>query len=733
MASAQPKSSTENSGQAGTTGTNGFRLQLFSSAISHHPIAFAVILVVSAVAAAGIWFFLPLPKLTGAVVYRISAQPPALLAPVHESKVEFVTYKTNQAGLVKQRLVLNGALKELANRNQMNLKELPALAREAEQLPYLEQKVQVDFKLAPELMRVAIEGDDEGELLKILEAIDLVYLQKVHELDNGARDARKKTLEKRLVEYEDMLKVLRQDLARYANMLNSTSPGVLSNLEDLNKLRLQQLSADIVRNERSLELAQQELDRAQGKLKTAKEVDVSATLVDQALRSDEGVLIRENAIKVKKRLYDDLDDQLKDKSHLSLLKAKRELDEATKELDRYREERRPVIAATVKQRRIDEFTLSVARCAEQVDFFVKSKAALTKEYDDFKNEIKKQSQTYMLLENTKLDINRIQTLREQILREVDQLELEGHAPNRVVQSEKPYVMSGLEGNRRLKTAVMASAGVILAGIVGLVFWESRNRRVLAIDDVAKSLGLKVFGTVPPIGSDKKACPIRESALVEAIDTARTMLLYADHLDQRPKTVLITSASPGEGKSSLSSHLAISLTRAGFRTLLIDGDMRNPTAHLIYGTTEGPGLSEYLRAESNDLTMIQSTSYPGLEVLPAGRWSVAATQALAGGRWTTLRAAVESSYDFVIIDSPPILPVVDALLLARNVDGVLLSVMNKHSKVSNVAESQHRLVSIGANLMGVVVNGIESKGGKYGYGYPYGHSVPSTETNANVSA
>jgi len=115
-----------------------------------------------------------------------------------------------------------------------------------------------------------------------------------------------------------------------------------------------------------------------------------------------------------------------------------------------------------------------------------------------------------------------------------------------------------------------------------------------------------------------------------------------------------------------------------------------------------------------------TRFPGLEVMPAGRWNLAATQALGGERWAAVRAAVEAEYDFVVIDSAPVLPVVDSLLLARHVDGVLLSVMHDHSRVASVAEAQHRLMSIGANVLGVVVNGVEPRGGGYGYaayGYP----------------
>ena len=166
---------------------------------------------------------------------------------------------------------------------------------------------------------------------------------------------------------------------------------------------------------------------------------------------------------------------------------------------------------------------------------------------------------------------------------------------------------------------MAVGGVLLLGLTGLVFWETRNRRVLAADDVGRALGLTVFGTLPRAVADDRDNRVRQAIVTEAMDTARTMMLYQSHGGRPPKTILITSAVPGEGKTSLSGHLAISLTRAGYRTLLIDADMRAPTNHVLFGLPQGPGLSEVLRGEVGLAPAVCSTPFPGLSVLPAGRW------------------------------------------------------------------------------------------------------------------
>jgi capsular exopolysaccharide synthesis family protein len=172
-----------------------------------------------------------------------------------------------------------------------------------------------------------------------------------------------------------------------------------------------------------------------------------------------------------------------------------------------------------------------------------------------------------------------------------------------------------------------------------------------------------------------------------------------------RTLLVTSAVDGEGKTSLAGHLAISLTRAGFRTLLVDGDVQAPSAHGLFDVPAAPGLCEVLRGDVTVHDAIHPTALPGLSVLPAGAWDLIARQALVGNRWRTVKDDLEASYDFVVIDSGPVLLVSDSLLLARDADGVLLSVLIDHSRVSSVEETRDRLRTVGANVLGVVVNGV----------------------------
>jgi polysaccharide biosynthesis transport protein len=215
-------------------------------------------------------------------------------------------------------------------------------------------------------------------------------------------------------------------------------------------------------------------------------------------------------------------------------------------------------------------------------------------------------------------------------------------------------------------------------------------------------------------------------LVESIDTTRTMLLHATPAGTGLRTLLVTSAVAREGKTSLSGHLAISLTRAGFSTLLIDGDLKSPSVHRLFGLSVGPGLCEVLRDEVDVASAVRPSPLPGLSVLTAGAWDPAARQALVGDRWRQIKQGLESRYDFLVIDTAPLLLVSDTLLLAREADGVLLSVLLGVSQVAHVAESANRLQAIGANLSGAVVNGVWHQAYRPGYGS--GTRSPRVETD-----
>jgi capsular exopolysaccharide synthesis family protein len=178
--------------------------------------------------------------------------------------------------------------------------------------------------------------------------------------------------------------------------------------------------------------------------------------------------------------------------------------------------------------------------------------------------------------------------------------------------------------------------------------------------------------------------------------------------------MVTSATVGEGKTSLSCQLALSLARAKQRTLLIDCDMRRPAVHRVFDLPLSPGLGEVLCRENELRDALLPTPLEELWILPAGQPTGPPSQALAGDAFPTLLNGLRDQFDFIIVDSCPVLPVSDTLLVGQHVDGVIFTLLRDVSCLPQVYAGYQRLASLGIRVLGIVVNGVG--GGSYGSAY-----------------
>jgi len=183
-----------------------------------------------------------------------------------------------------------------------------------------------------------------------------------------------------------------------------------------------------------------------------------------------------------------------------------------------------------------------------------------------------------------------------------------------------------------------------------------------------------------------------------------------------KTILVGSALPAEGKSFVSANLAQILSRQqGRRVLLIDGDLRAPRLHQYVGAPLSPGLTDYLRGEVNEFQILQQSPSEDLFFIPGGTTMAAPAELLANGRMETLLERMKPIFDWIIVDSSPILPVSDAGLLSQSCDGVLLVVLASKTPVEMAKRACKEFK--GRPLLGVVLNRSTVRSGNYGaYAY-----------------
>jgi capsular exopolysaccharide synthesis family protein len=255
-------------------------------------------------------------------------------------------------------------------------------------------------------------------------------------------------------------------------------------------------------------------------------------------------------------------------------------------------------------------------------------------------------------------------------------------------------------------------------LFGVAFLEFRARRINLPQEVAQGLGLNVVGTIPPLPArskkpDQAAELAWQSQLQESVDAIRTVLMHQAR-SQAMHVIMVTSAAQGEGKTTLATQLAASLSRACKRVLIVDGDLRHSAVHKLFDVPQEPGLAEVLRGEVEATDAIRATSLSRLWVLSAGNGDVHAIQALAQDNVRTLLEQLKQQYDFIIIDTPAVLPVTDSLLLGQHVDGVLFAVLKDVSRAPAIYAAQQKLAPLEVHTLGAVVLGADAEFNDNGY-------------------
>ena len=203
-----------------------------------------------------------------------------------------------------------------------------------------------------------------------------------------------------------------------------------------------------------------------------------------------------------------------------------------------------------------------------------------------------------------------------------------------------------------------------------------------------------------------------------------------------KTLMITSATLGEGKSTVSSFLALTIAKhKRTKTIIVDADLRRPRLHHIFAVPRTVGLSSLLQSSAKVDAAIVPTGIAGFDVLPAGPGSQRSNELLASSTMAELLDELDRRYDMVIIDTPPSGMLSDAAILSKLVEGVLVVVREQTVSRTLVREVVHRLQQVGAPVLGVVVNAVDMTGraSKYKYYYSYRYQYYDEESKPEVAA
>lgn len=361
-----------------------------------------------------------------------------------------------------------------------------------------------------------------------------------------------------------------------------------------------------------------------------------------------------------------------------------------------------------------------------------------------KVEVKSATSDNVEAKYAEMDLQYLDGVITAVQRQIDQLEFEGRSDTRIRIVNVATASRQPSSDSRKKMMAAGPAAMLVLAVALFVLIEFRGARVADPDELSRRVKLKVIGVVPPLpslGGSQRALSVRGQRdekrrieeFVQSLDQLRvTLCAHRPGMSPR-RCVLITSATGGEGKTTLAAQLAGRCANAGLMTLLIDGDLRRPSLGDLLEVPEGPGFVDVLSGDASpESAMVVIGNAGGFHLLPAGTMGQDPSRLLHGDRLGQLIAQFRETFDIVIIDAPPVLAVPDALLLGRWTDGAVLAVRHDTSRFPLVERANKRLASVGVNVLGAVINGCRSSESAYGsYRYtPYAMADDRGDTGAS---
>ena len=342
------------------------------------------------------------------------------------------------------------------------------------------------------------------------------------------------------------------------------------------------------------------------------------------------------------------------------------------------------------------------------------------------DELNAQLIDYRLLESEVLELTQdLGTLQQQIGKVLlaDDLKFETVKIG-ILESARPALVPS-EPQKSKVLAVALALGLLLGGgLAVLRDWLDQTLR--SADEIRTTLGLSVLGVVPAMSRrgkiQKRSQKVHlqpDSPSAEAFRTVRTAIFFGAPKEQA-RTLLVTSPAPGDGKSTVVSNLGIAMAQAGQRTLIVDADFRKPLQHALFGVNHGDeGIGAVLAGRVKLSKAIQPTSIKGLHLLVSGAHVTNPAEALSSVRFAKLLQCLAEVYDRVIIDAPPVTAVTDAQIIGALCHRTILVLQADKSTRKISQRAIDALQSVGARLLGVVVNNVRRDAGRYSYYTTYG--------------
>lgn len=676
------------------------------------------------------------PKYSAAAYLRIDADNNPLVFKTADSQAgsDFKLYKNTQQQLLLTPFVLNSALRDA------EVAALPDVRNEPNPIGWIKSNLKVSFPGDSEIMEVSLQTVSENTCVKVVNAIVNAYMQEVVVDERNERLARLNQLEGVYAEAEGKVRSKQAELKALATVLGTGDSDSLTVAQQsaLNQFGIMQeklgsLQFDLMKAEGELKIAQQAEERLEA-LKIAEQEEAAKNKTEgKAGPSDLELLVAERTPEVI-RLESDLasaESELRTSlksvgaSHPSIAQLRDQVAVSQERLEIYQREAKLRAGLLLDQQRTEQNqgvvrtrdgqSYDLLALAGRIEVLKNQESILQGKVDTLSEETRKLGKSSIDVELMRSEIASLEGVLRRVGEEIEQTSIELKTASRVKLISPAVAASPPDPKKRVTRAAAAGLLGLVAPFGLLVLFDLSRKRAGDAEGVKSALSLPIIGEIPMVSQRTLRDGWQESSrrgqrerqhLDNAILGLVSMVLHCS-LVQKRRVFMISSAMPGEGKSTIACQLATGLAKAGKKVVLVDFDLRQPSIDDYMNLHLDPGVADVLFRRSTLEESLQATDRPNLSVLTAGEWDGNLDERCSQGAVDSLFEALRSDFDLVIVDGSPVLPAHDSRVIAKYTDGAILTLVRDRSRIPLASQACEILRAYGVPVIGTVLIGADS--------------------------
>ncbi|MBI84865.1 MAG: hypothetical protein CMJ81_16855 [Planctomycetaceae bacterium] len=618
---------------------------------------------------------------------------------------DYETFKKTQAALIKSTFVVQSALRK------EEIAQLPMLQAEDDPVSWLADELRVSNPEDSEILSVSLRGENTKDIKKIVDAVIDSYETEVVQAERDNDLERLRILKNSYRENVSDVKELQDTIATLSKEVGSLSS---ESVEVVHQIQMDQLMRTKSRRDKVLI----ELQDVRTNLVVLQQRRERGSYAPSEHEIEDALEMDPFYAEAKSRLLS-LKNEHRAQNARGNVAAIRQLQPAMQQAYSEVEQLKSELYERVVDRIRRMSSRDPATEKDLVDMLETERILLSQQFQSLADQHQRQEKEIgesigfsADLEIRKAELETLTHMMEITRTEMDSLDLELKKRPRIQVIQRAVVPEVSDWVFKYGIIFVLFTTALGSTVFGIAYWDYQLMKVNVSGDVPGGTNVRVVGSLPALDRRGRwllpwgglSGSSLEAVLIESIDSVRTAILCGNG-DHPLHVVMVTSAIAQEGKTTLAGQLAISLARSGRRTLLVDADVHNPQQHHVFSVPFGRGFCELLRGEATLDQVVQHVSVEGLSMITAGYCNQASLRALTTESVQNVFSQLRSEFDFIVVDSGPVLVGADPLLLGQHADTTLLSLCRDISRIPKINEAHDRLQAVGVNIMGAVLNGV----------------------------